>query len=196
MKNKKIFIVIILILTIYSINESILFFRLKGNCEDVKRLIDYAKNENIKMNDNIERYLNIFYIDIDSFNVFSENLISEYNINNKVVFFFREGTCMSCILDELLSIDSILLKMIAPEKVILVYQSNEENIFENKIFKEYKERFNTIWIKSNFYFKPLEFEPYYFIANKNKLSKFLYIPNFIPSYKKKYFNEIVTANIN
>lgn len=196
MRNKRIYIIIILILFGYSVYETLLFYKMDDTCRKYKMFIENKKIENITKMANIDFYLDIIFNNYDSLNIYTKNLISKYNINNKLVFFFRQETCMKCILDVLWDIDSMILGVVPPEDIVLICQSLDENLFTNEVLKKYNERFRTIWISSDDYYKPLANKPYFFIANKNKSSKFFYIPELIPMYKEKYYYEVVPAHIH
>lgn len=193
---KRIYIIIILILFAYSIYETRLFYKMQHTCNEYRILIEKENVEKSIMGANIKSYLDIFFNDSENFNLYTDRIISKYGIENKVVFFFRQETCMKCVLQELSDIDSILLRIVPPEDIVLVCQSIDENLFANEALAKYNKRFRTIWISTDDYFKPLAHKPYLFIANKNNASNYLYIPELLPMYKEKYFSEIVPSYIH
>ncbi|MBW6537192.1 MAG: hypothetical protein K0B11_19445 [Mariniphaga sp.] len=196
MKNNKLYVVLFIFILLYSIYETFLFFDIKNTCKGYIKIIENNEIEKSIAEYNIADYLEISYYNNDEFNEYSGNLISEYELDNKLIFFFREGVCLKCIEEELSDIDSMLIGTIKIEDIVLIAQSTDNDLFSNAIFEKYLNRYKTIWISSDEYFKPLAQKPYYFIANNSYSSRFLYVPELIPSYKNDYFKKVIPKVFN
>lgn len=191
MKNRKPYVVLFIFILLYSIYETFLFFDLKGTCQGYISIIENNEIEKSIAEDNVADYLDINYYNNDEFNEYSGNLIAEYGLDNKLIFFFRDGVCLKCIEKELSDMDSMLVGTIKNEDIVLIGQSTDNDLFSNAIFEKYLNRYEAIWISSDEYFRPLAQKPYYFIANDSCSSRFLYVPELIPSYKNDYFRDVV-----
>ncbi len=196
MKNNKLYIVLFIFILLYSIYETFLFFDLKNICKGYIKVIESNEIEKSIAEYNIADYLEIDYYNISEFNEYADSLIDKYDLDNKLIFFFRDGVCLKCIEKELSYIDSTLTKTIKSEDIVLIAQSTDNDLFSNAIFEKYLNRYKTIWVSSDEYFKPLAQKPYYFIANNSYSSRFLYVPGLIPSYRNDYFKNVIPNILN
>jgi hypothetical protein len=196
MKNNKLYIVLFAFIFVYSIYETFLFFDLKNTCEGYIKIIESNEIEKSVFEGNIAEYLDISFNNKNEFNEYANNLIGKYNLDNKLIFFFQDGVCLKCIEKELSDIDSMLVGTIKSEDIVLIAQSTDNDLFSNAIFEKYLNRYKTIWISSDEYFKPLAKNPYYFIANNSYSSRFLYVPELIPSFKNDYFQNVIPKVLN
>lgn len=196
MKNNKLYVVLFIFILLYSIYETFLFFDLKNTCNGYIKIIESNEIEKSIAEYNIKDYLEIYYYHIDEFNEYVDDLIGKYDLDNKLIFFFQDGVCLKCIEKEFSDIDSILVRTIKNEDIVLIAQSTDNDFFSNAIFEKYLNRYKTIWINSDEYFKPLAHKPYYFIANNSYSSRFLYVPELIPSYKNEYFKNVIPKVLN
>jgi hypothetical protein len=192
MKNKKYLAAIFIFILLYSIYETFLFFKLKSTCEGYVKIIE---NKNIEISifeDNVAAYLELCYYNSDEFDIFTRNLLVKYDLDNKLVFFFSDGMCITCIESELSIIDVMLVDTpINIEDIVLIGHSTEDDLFSNPFFEKYINSYRTIWVNSDEYFKPLANRPFYFIANKNSSSRFLYVPELMPYYRDYYFRNVI-----
>jgi hypothetical protein len=193
MKHNSVYIFLILILAGYSIYETVLFYKIKHTAADFSKLIENKEIESdIKLN-NVDLFLDMIFFESDNFTIFADDIIAKYNIENKLIFSFSQETCTKCVLDILADIDTILLKTLQPQNIVLICQSSNENPFDKEEFKTYRDRFKCIWINYESSFKPLLIRPYFFIATPKTTNKHIYIPELLPIYKKKYYLYIVTT---
>ncbi len=137
---------------------------------------------NMKYGDEVKRYIT--------------NVTADYDIGTKLVFFFRTESCMECISNILLEIDTLVLSGMDREDIVLIGQAPNINPFSLEELRKYGQEYNTLWVKSKDYLKPLPHRPFFFITDKREPAKYLYVPAFVPSYKDEYFNEIVPRVIN
>lgn len=99
MKHISVYLVIILILAGYSIYETILFYKIKQTATDFSKLVENKKiDSDIRLN-NVDLFLDLIYFESDSFTLFADNIISKFNIENKLLFSFSKETCTKCIFD-------------------------------------------------------------------------------------------------
>lgn len=197
MNSKGIYVIVIVVLFGYSIFEAILFNEMKNTANKYQTLFESREIVHEMEIDNINTYLDIVNTTGTSFNTYVEALCSAYDIQNKVVFFFREETCIDCIIDILGEIDTIVSGPISENDIVLVCQSVEKNYFDLPEFKKYKDNFRTIWISVDSYYLPLAHKPFFFIANGSKTSNYnLFIPELMFHYKNIYYSEVIPANIS
>lgn len=196
MNSKGVYVIVIVMLFGYAVFEAILFNGMKNTAEKYQALLESREIVHEMEIDNINSYLDIVNTIDDSFNSYVETLCLKYEIQHKVVFFFREETCIDCIVDILDEIDTIVAGVISEEDIVLICQSIEENYFDLPELKKYKDKFRTIWINADNYYVPLAHNPYFFIANGKTTSNYnLFIPELLFHYKDTYYNEIIPANI-
>ena len=88
MKTNSIYIIIIIILVGYSIFVTTMNYRMKDNNNKYR---NYLKKKNIEDSTelaDIKTHISFFYT-LQGFNNFTDNIISKYNIEDKLVFYFR-----------------------------------------------------------------------------------------------------------
>ena len=196
MKINSIYIIIIIILVGYSIFVTTMNYRMKDTNNKYR---NYLKKKNIEDSTelaNIKTHISFLYT-LREFNNFADTLISKYNIEDKLVFYFRYEHCGSCVTEILADIDS----MIASENVdysdlVLIGQNTVDNPFRYEIMEKYSNKFQTIWISSEEYFKPLAKWPYFFIARKGTAFNYLYIPELMPMFEETYYYEIIPGQLS
>jgi hypothetical protein len=191
MKYKGIYFLIIITFLGYSIYETILYSKIKDTFNEYRIFIKKQNfKDSVKLTE-VKSHLNINY-NFSGFDTFANNLILEYDIEGKLIVFFRHAHCGSCVLSLLAEVDSLIIsESVGFDDIVLIGQYEVENPFTYKVMEKYSKQFRNIWINSEHYYKPLADWPFLFIAEKNKSHNYLYIPDLIPMFKKTYFNEII-----
>ena len=126
-----------MVLVGYSIYETILNLKVKDTCKEYQTYIENKHLEDsLKLTD-IKTHLN-FNFDFFNFDMYANKLISNYDIEGKLVFYFRYEHCGACVLKILSEIDSMLVSgIISFEDIVLLGQNIDENPFTFKVLEKY-----------------------------------------------------------
>ncbi len=136
-------------------------------------------------------FFNLLYVENGHLDKFAIELNNNYQIQNKLICVFSSNTCTKCIVKELNFLKMLFSKDIQlSNNVVLVCLTDEENLFESYPFKEYAKLFKTVCLNFGGELNRINQSPFYVYITKTGKCNYFYIPELIPSFKEKYFEEV------
>ncbi len=184
MKKRTIVALIISLLIIFSIIITVKYNISQDN-------LFREKNKYAEEFKGMSSFFNLLYDERSHLDEFAFELSKNYQIKNKLLCVFSSNTCTKCVIEELNFLKMQFTKY-GPsfDNIVLVCLTDEENLFEVYPFKEYAKLFRNVCLNSGGELNRIKQKPFYMYITKTGKYNYFYIPELIPSFKERYFEEV------
>ncbi|MCK9641552.1 MAG: hypothetical protein M0R39_16740 [Prolixibacteraceae bacterium] len=184
MKKRIIVTLLVSLLIIFSI-----FITIKYNISQ-----DNLFNEKNKYADEfigMTSFFNLLYEEGSHLDEFAYELSKNYQVKNKLLCVFSSNTCSKCIVEELNFLKMQFSKdRLSFDNIVLVCLTDEGNLFEDYPFKEYAKLFRTVCLNFGGELNRIKQKPFYIYITTTGKYNYFYIPELIPSFKERYFEDV------